>query len=310
MSPRIFTIVGATGAQGSSVLEAVLADGTFTPRAISRSLDSKGSKALIARGVEVVAANLFDKESLKNAVRGSEVVFGVTNSWDPAVFPVDPKGEITQGKNLVDAAKEEGVKYFVWSSLPNVNKEHNGLYKSVHHYDCATTLHFPCLLMYLAASGVPYSVVLTGWFAENLWNFGSLVKSDDGVGYKIPVPKYTAEDTQHATWVKHDLGRAAVALAKNYNTKMGQDVGVLGGTFHAMGLKFTYPALAAAIAKAIKQDVTFVSVPSGGMAELDEMFLFQTKYDVAVPDPQLVALGAKFGSMEEFIAQEVVPRFT
>lgn len=39
-----------------------------------------------------------------------------TNFWDPEVFPADHKGagEITQGKNLVDAAKAEGVKFFIW----------------------------------------------------------------------------------------------------------------------------------------------------------------------------------------------------
>jgi nucleoside-diphosphate-sugar epimerase len=92
----VITIFGATGAQGawrpilvhcshqlnrdfigSAVLEAVLADGRYTPRGISRSLDSAGSKALIARGIEVVVANLWDKQSLKIALRGSEAVFGV-----------------------------------------------------------------------------------------------------------------------------------------------------------------------------------------------------------------------------------------
>ncbi|KAJ7059697.1 NAD(P)-binding protein [Mycena amicta] len=313
MSPRIFTIVGATGAQGSSILESVLADGTFTPRAISRSLDSEKSKALIARGIEVVVADLFDKESLKKAVRGSEIVFGVTNFWDPTVFPADPKGagEITQGKNLVDAAKEEGVKYFLWSSLPDINKASNGLYTHVYHCDNKALIDD-----YLAASGVPYSVILTGWFAENFWNHGSLAKSksDPSVGYNITIPHYGAEDTQRATWVQHDLGQAALALAKNYNTEKGKEVGVLGELFPVVSLQFTYGGLAAAIAKAIKQEVSFVSLPSAGLTEIDEMYLFQAKFglyaDVPVPNPKLVALGVKFGSIEEFIAQEIVPRYT
>ncbi|KAF7320716.1 NmrA domain-containing protein [Mycena chlorophos] len=311
MSPRIFTIVGATGAQGSAVVDAVLADGTFTPRAISRSVDSEKSKALAARGVEVVAANLFDKESVKKAFRGSEVVFGVTNFWDPAVFPADPKGagEITQGKNLAEAAKEEGVKYFLWSSLPNITELTNGLYKHVYHCDNKALVD-----TFLQEAGVPHSVVYTGWFAENLWNFGSLVKAPDGGdGYIIPIPKYGPEDSQSATWVKHDLGQAVLALAKNYNTEKGKEVGVLGGKFPVVSLKFTYPEFAAAISKGIKKPVTFVPVETAGMAELDEMFLFQAKYnmyaDTAFPNPKLVALGVKFGSMDEFVTTEVVPRF-
>lgn len=62
---------------GGAVLDAVLAECTYTPRAVSRSVDSTGSKALIAKGVEVVKGNLWDKESLKVTIRGSEAVFGV-----------------------------------------------------------------------------------------------------------------------------------------------------------------------------------------------------------------------------------------
>ncbi|KAJ7663765.1 NmrA-like family-domain-containing protein [Mycena polygramma] len=115
----IITIFSATGMQGSTILNAVLADGKYTPRGVSRSLDSDASKALIAKGVEVGVGNLFDKESLKKAIRGSEAVLGVTDFYDSAVFTAEDRtgsAEITQGKNLVDAAKEEGVKFFIWRS--------------------------------------------------------------------------------------------------------------------------------------------------------------------------------------------------
>ncbi|KAJ7445321.1 hypothetical protein FB451DRAFT_1148856 [Mycena latifolia] len=301
----IITIFGATGTQGSSVLDAVLADGKFTPRAVSRSLDSAASKALIAKGVEVVKADLFDLASVKAAIRGSEAVFGTTNFWDPEVFPADPKGkgEITQGKNLVDAAKEAGVKFFIWSSLPNATKESNGLYTHVYHVDNKAEIED-----YLRASGVPHAVLLTGWYAENLWKFGSLTKTD--TGYTIPIPKYGPEDTQSATWVAHDLGASAVALLSNYTDP---SKGVLGKSFPVISMKFTYPQMAKVIAAAIKKEVTFTPVETAGMAELDEMFLFQAKIgmypDTPVPNPALVALGVKFGSLEEFVKTEVVPRF-
>ncbi|KAJ6457567.1 NmrA-like protein, partial [Mycena vulgaris] len=160
----IISIFGATGTQSSAVLDAVLADGKYTPRAVSRSLDSAASKALIAKGVEVVKADLFDLESVKAAIRGSEAVFGTTNFWDPEIFLADPKGrgEITQGKYLVDAAKDAGVKFFIWSSLPNATKASKGLYTHVYHLDSRV---FP--LPSYTSSGVPYAVLLTGWFADN-----------------------------------------------------------------------------------------------------------------------------------------------
>ncbi|KAJ7079468.1 NAD(P)-binding protein [Mycena epipterygia] len=301
----IITIFGATGSQGGAVLDAVLADGTYTPRAVSRSVDSAGSKALVARGIEVVKGNLWDKESLKDAIRGSEAVFGNTNFWDPEIFPADPhgKGEITQGKNLVDAAKEVGVKFFIWSSLPDATKESKGEYSHVYHVDNKAVIE-----AYLKDSGIPYAVLLTGWFADNLWKVGSLQKTD--TGYTIPIPKYGPDDMQSATWVGHDFGPAAVALLKNYTDPTK---GVLGSAYPVISLRFTYPQFAAAIAKALGKEVTFTPVETSGLLEIDEMFLFQAKIgmytDTPVPNPALVALGVKFGTMEEFIKTEVVPRF-
>ncbi|KAF7362759.1 NmrA domain-containing protein [Mycena venus] len=301
----IITIFGANGSQGSAVLEAVLADGKYTPRAVSRSLDSAGSKALIAKGVEVVVGNLWDTESLKNAIRGSEAVFGVTSFWDPEVFPADPKGkgEIIQGKNLVDAAKEVGIKLFIWSSLPNATAESKGLYKHVYHCD-----NKAAVAEYLKASGLPHVVLLTGWFAENLWKVGSLQKTD--TGYTIPIPKFGPDDVQAATWVAHDLGQAALAVLTHYKDPSKN---VLGKQYPVISMQFKYPAFAAAIAAAIKKEVTFTSVDTAGMLELDEMFLLQAKVglylDIPQPNPELVALGVKFGTMEEFIQNEIVPRF-
>ncbi|KAJ7046343.1 NAD(P)-binding protein [Mycena alexandri] len=301
----IITIFGATGTQGSAVLEAVLADGKFTPRAVSRSLDSAASKTLIAKGVEVVVADLFNKDSLVKAIEGSEAVFGNTNFWDPSVFPADPqgKGEITQGKNLVDASKEVGVKLFIWSSLPNINQLSKGLYTHVYHCDNKAVI-----LEYLKASGVPYSVLMTGWFAENLWKVGSLAKTD--TGYTIQIPKFAPEDVQTSTWVANDLGQSALALLTHYSDP---SKGILGKVYPVVSFRFTYPQFVAAIAAAIKKEVTFVSADSFGMVEIDEMFSFQAKpgmyVDTPVPNPDLAALGVKFGTLEEFIQKEVVPRF-
>ncbi|KAJ7192876.1 hypothetical protein GGX14DRAFT_479287 [Mycena pura] len=259
----IITIFGATGSQGSAVLDAVLADGKYTPRAVSRSPDSAVSKALIAKGVEVVAGDLFDKDSVKKAIRGSEVVFGTTNFWDPTIFPADPqgKGELTQGKNLVDAAKEEGVKFFIWSSLPNIAKESNGRYTHVYHCDNKAVIED-----YLRASGVPFAVLLTGWFAENLFKHSVLQKTD--TGYTVPIAKYGKSDPQSATWVAHDLGQAAVALINNYANPR---TGVLGGSFPVISMQFTYPQFVAAISKAIGKEVTFTPLETAGLEEVDEM---------------------------------------
>lgn len=61
----------------------LLKDKTFVPRAITRNASSDAAKDLAARGAEVATADLWDKESIKKALTGCEAVFGV--SVDPTI---------------------------------------------------------------------------------------------------------------------------------------------------------------------------------------------------------------------------------
>ncbi|KAL2674324.1 hypothetical protein Neosp_012775 [[Neocosmospora] mangrovei] len=82
MSQKLVTVYGATGAQGGSVVRALLRDksSSFTIRGITRSPDSEAAKALAVEGVEIVKVNKFDKTELAAAFKGSWAVFVNTNS--------------------------------------------------------------------------------------------------------------------------------------------------------------------------------------------------------------------------------------
>ncbi|KAJ7624633.1 hypothetical protein FB45DRAFT_869541 [Roridomyces roridus] len=305
----VISILGATGQQGSAVLRSILSDGTFTPRALTRNPDSPASQALAAQGVQVVKADLWDTESIKEALAGSDLVFGVTNFWDPSVFPGTPNGvgEITQGKNLVDAAKAVGIKFFVWSALPSSKLLSGGKYPDVYHIDSKAEVWD-----YLKESGVPCAAVDTPYFAENLWTF-AMQKNEAGTGYIIPVP-YTAEALQSFLWVSHDLGPAALALLKNFDDpeRKGQDV--LGKAFPIVSFIETYPEVAKRISAAIGKEVVFVPIETCGLHELDQMYRYQADFgmyrDLPIPNPDLVALGFKaVGTLDELIETQIVPRF-
>ncbi|KAJ6571262.1 NAD(P)-binding protein [Mycena capillaripes] len=300
----IITIFGATGQQGSAVLNAVLAEGKFTPRAVSRNPDSASAKELTGKGIEVVKGDLYDLESIKAAIKGSEVVFGVTNFWDPSVFPGTPNGigEVEQGKNLVNAAKAEGVKFFIWSGLPSSKALSNGKHATVYHIDNKAEIW-----EYLKASGVPSATLETGYFADNLWRF-ALQKTD--TGYILPIPKYNATSTQTFTWVQ-DIGTAAAALLRNYTDP---SKGVLGKAYPVVTSIMTYPEVAAKISAAIGKEVTFTPAETADLEELDVMYAYQADCgmykDTPVPNPDLVALGATLGTMDDVIAKEIVPRYS
>lgn len=64
---KILTVVGATGAQGGSVVASALKSGDYKVRGITRNVESAAAKALIAQGVEMVAADADDVASLVKA---------------------------------------------------------------------------------------------------------------------------------------------------------------------------------------------------------------------------------------------------
>nr|MCU0223976.1 NmrA family NAD(P)-binding protein [Acidobacteriota bacterium] len=81
---KIIAVIGATGAQGSGLVRAILADpsGEFAARAITRDANSDKAKELAKLGAEVVAADVNDVESLKKAFAGAYGAFCVTFFWE------------------------------------------------------------------------------------------------------------------------------------------------------------------------------------------------------------------------------------
>ena len=134
-SRKLLAIFGATGNQGGSVIDAVLASHDlqqkYSLRGISRDPASGKSKALAEKGVEMVQADLNDVDSMKTAVKGSYGVFGVTDFW--SVMSKDI--EIQQGKNIFEACQAEGVKHYIFSTLPYAEKITNGALNRVDHFD-------------------------------------------------------------------------------------------------------------------------------------------------------------------------------
>src|SRR4029077_9564332 len=108
-SQKLIAVIGATGHQGGSVVRALQAQGQFKVRALTRNPNKH-------RGLadEVVAADLDRPETLKAAFAGAYGVFLVTNFWEAGT------DELKQATAAVRAAKEAGVKHFVWSTLPDV----------------------------------------------------------------------------------------------------------------------------------------------------------------------------------------------
>ncbi|KAF5015254.1 hypothetical protein F66182_13481, partial [Fusarium sp. NRRL 66182] len=133
---KLLTILGATGNQGGSVANYVVADPVlseeYSIRAVTRDTKKPASQALAAKGIEVVQGDLDDTDSIKAAFKGAHTVFAVTTTiYDDQLRA----REVRQGKALADAAVEAGVKYLIWSTLSSPTLESKGKYAKVESFD-------------------------------------------------------------------------------------------------------------------------------------------------------------------------------
>ncbi|RDI84213.1 hypothetical protein Vi05172_g5988 [Venturia inaequalis] len=178
---KIFTVFGATGNQGGSVVKNVLENAelskTYKIRAITRDVTKPAALALKAKGAEVVAADMNDKDSIIAAIQGSSFVFAVTNYWEKMSAEI----EIEQGKVMADASKAAGVERFFWSSLPNVSKESHGKITSVHHFDSKAKVE-----EYIRFIGLPATFVMPGLFMSYIWGT-ALQKTAEGFTWSTPL---------------------------------------------------------------------------------------------------------------------------
>ena len=136
---KLLTVIGATGMQGSSVVNEMLQHhDQWKIRALTRTPSSEAAKALQAKGVQVVKADLNDAASLNAAFADSYAFFATTDFFAPfaasnadAATAIDIEWQ--QAHNILQAASNTtSLKHFIWSTLPDAAKVSNGKYRIPH----------------------------------------------------------------------------------------------------------------------------------------------------------------------------------
>lgn len=151
MASKIIAVVGATGNQGSSVVETFLQSPSWTVRAITRDPPSPAAQALASKGCEVVRADLEDPESLEEAFRGAHAIFLNTDFWIPYIKAISSGAysreeaskvafdtEVRHAKNATDVAVRVGgdtLERFVYSALGPMKDASGGKYPHCQHWN-------------------------------------------------------------------------------------------------------------------------------------------------------------------------------
>ncbi|HEY2720655.1 MAG TPA: NmrA/HSCARG family protein [Chitinophagaceae bacterium] len=171
MEKKTIAVIGATGSQGKGVVNALINQGTYNVRAITRNPEKYSGNAH-----EVTRGDLKDVQSLKNAFKNAYGVFVVTNFWEDA-------DEITQGKNAIEAAKATGVQHFIWSTLPNVEIISKGAFGVPHFTSKAKVDDL------VKSAGFKYSTfVQAPFYYQNLaGQMNPQPKQDGSTGWTLPI---------------------------------------------------------------------------------------------------------------------------
>jgi uncharacterized protein YbjT (DUF2867 family) len=274
---KILAVVGATGAQGGSLAQAILSDkaSEFSVRALTRKVDSDKAKELKKLGAEVVAADLDDVESLERAFAGAYGAFCITNFWEH----FSAEKEFTQANHMAKAAKHAGLKHVIWSTLEDTRKwvplnddrmpTLGGKYKVPHFDGKGEADHL------FTEVGVPTTFLLTSFYWENFIYFGAGPKPGPDGKLALTLPM---DDKKLPGIAVDDIGKCAYAVFKKGHEFVGKTIGIAGD--HLTGAQ-----MAASLTKALGQEVRYNSVTpemyrSFGFPGADDMGnMFQFKRD-------------------------------
>lgn len=213
---KIITVFGATGKQGGSIVDMFVSDAKlkeeWAVRGITRDVSKPAAQALAAKGVEVVAADMDDKSSLVKALADSDTVFAVTNYWETG----SKEREVQQGKNIVDAAKENNVQHLILSSLLNVTELTNGKLDKVLHFDGKAEVE-----AYARSVGVPSTFFMPGFYLSNL-ETGAFTQTppDNAWTLALPMPA----DAPIPIFDVGDSGKYVKAIVLNRGSLLGERV--------------------------------------------------------------------------------------
>jgi len=301
---KVIAVLGATGTQGGAVTRALLADGEFGVRAVTRDAASSKARTPAELGADVVEATLADEGSLRAAFDGAYGAFLVTPYWEHR----SPARELAEVKNLISAAQAAGLRHVVWSTLEDTREAiaaddermpmMDGGYR-VPHFDvkggAADAL--------FAASGLPTTYLLMSFYWDNLLSSQKPRRDPDGtLALHLPIG-----DTAIAGAASDDIGQAVLQVLR-------RPAETIGATLPVAGEHLTGEQIAAALGAVIGEPVAYrppthdqvrgLGFPGAG--ELGNMFQYYTEF----PDSYLGrrdlevarALNPEWLSLADFLA--------
>ncbi|TGO17639.1 hypothetical protein BTUL_0016g01080 [Botrytis tulipae] len=261
---KTLAVFGATGQQGSSIIQNVLNDASlcqqYTIRGITRDTTSPASQKL-AKKISLIQGDISDPHSLRTALTNVHTVFIMTIP-DFSLNAVEI--EYRNGKTIVDVAIEMGVQYIIFSTLPHVSALSHGKYTHVTAFDAKAKIE-----QYIRSCAIKSSFISLGSFMQNFQaqDFLAPRNAANGTwvmsrhaGSKMPFPLLDAVA---------DAGKFVAAI-------LAEPDKYQGNTFCAAAKIYTMEEIVAALSKSSGNNIVYEQVSEetfkSGLSFAAEMF--------------------------------------
>jgi len=150
---RNILIVGGTGMLGRELAHQLLQSGNEI-YVMTRSAEKCSD--LRQAGVHIISGDLIDKASLLKACKGMDIVVAAAHSLIGKGKYDSPRVDYQGHKDLIDAAKQNGVKYFIYTSVIGVRTDSPiDLWKTKANIE-----------NYLKQTGMAYTIIRASAFME------------------------------------------------------------------------------------------------------------------------------------------------
>lgn len=301
---QVITVLGATGTQGGAVARALLADGEFAVRAVTRDATSVKAQALTQLGAQVVEATLTDQDSLRRAFDGAHGAFLVTPYWEHR----SPVRELAEVENLIAAAQATGLRHVVWSTLEDTREVIEAGDDRMPMIDDGYRVpHFDvkggAADALFAKSGLPTTYLLMSFYWDNLLGLLKPQRDPDGT----LALHLAMGDTPIAGIASDDIGRVVLRVLRAPADTIGVTVPVTGEVL-------TGEQIAAALGAVLGEPVAYR--PAGhdqlrglgfpGAEELGNMFQYYAEFPQSYLGRRDVDLARAFNpeptSLADFLA--------
>lgn len=141
-------ITGATGHLGQLTVQALLDRGVPTTEIVALVRNPEKASGLTAKGVQVRHADYTQPETLRAALQGIDKLLLISSN--------DVANRVIPQQNVVEAAKQAGVKLIAYTSILRADTSTMRLAEDHKHTEAA-----------IRESGIPFVFLRNGWYLEN-----------------------------------------------------------------------------------------------------------------------------------------------